>query len=116
MKKTLLIASIIALGSVTGLVACSDSNETSTAAPAPVEQAATPVVEASKTESVKAQAVEKVEAVKEQAAEKITEVKEQAAAKIEETKESALESVQENSEDSLKESAIEKLNDLKDKY
>ena len=96
MKKTLLIASMIAVGSLTGLVACSKSTETtSTTAPAPLEQAAAPGVEESKVESVRAQAVEKVEAVKEQAVEKITEFKEQAAEKIETAEESTIESIKE---------------------
>ncbi len=106
MKKTLLILSMAALG----VVACSESENTSapTAEKAP---APAPVVETVKQEETKTT----VETVKEKAAEKVEEVKEKAAEKVEEVKEKAAEKVDEVKE-SVKDTAADKLQSLKDKY
>ena len=97
MKKSLLIVSLTALG----LIACSESSDTTTSTVAPEIAKSTPaLVEEQQATSVKEKAVEKVVAVKEQAVEKAQEVKEQTADKV----------------DAVKDSATDKLKDLKDKY
>lgn len=95
MKKSLLIVSLAALG----LIACSESSDTTSSTVTSEIAKPAPVVE------------EQAPTVKEKAVEKVVEVKEQAAEKVEEVKEQAVEKM-----DAVKESAADKLQDLKDKY
>jgi len=102
LKNLLLVLSITILA----IAGCSESNESSTNSSA-AEQTPAPVATTeakTMTATVKEEVIEKVEAVKQVAVEKIEAVKEQATDKVEDVKEDA------------KESAAEKLNELKGKY